>query len=134
MIGYNMRFHPLMIKIKKMVKKGYLGQIYNAKSQWSEYLPDWHPWENHIETYPARKDLGGGCSLTLSHELDTFFWLFGPIKKVFNFKSNKHLNVNVDTISDFMIKFKNNIIGYIHIDFLLRPHERKLQIIGAKKI
>ena len=76
MIGYNMRFHPLMIKIKKMVK-GYLGQIYNAKSQWSEYLPDWHPWENHIETYPARKDLGGGCSLTLSHELDTFFGFLG---------------------------------------------------------
>ena len=85
------------------------------------------------ETYPARKDLGGGCSLTLSHELDTFYWLFGALKKVYNFKSSKYLNIKVDTISDFILKFKNNVIGYIHIDFLLRPHERKLQIIGTKK-
>ncbi len=133
MVGYNMRFHPLMIKIKKIMKNDELGKIYNIKSQWSEYLPDWHPWENYKETYPARKDMGGGCSLTLSHEIDTLYWLCGAVKKFYNIRSYGFLNINVDTVSDFLIHFKNNIVGYIHIDFLQRPHTRKLEITGTKK-
>ena len=59
MIGYNMRFHPLMIKIKKMLKNKELGSVYNFQTEWSEYLPDWHPWENYKLTYAAQKKNGG---------------------------------------------------------------------------
>lgn len=133
MIGYNMRFHPLMIKIKKMLKNKELGSIYNLQTEWSEYLPDWHPWENYKYTYAAQKKMGGGCNLTLSHELDSMYWLFGKIKKVKNFKINKYLRGDVDTSSDFLVKFNNDIIGYSHIDFLGKPHIRKMYISGIKK-
>tara|TARA_B100000767_G_C19764411_1_gene536768 strand:- start:1632 stop:2573 length:942 start_codon:yes stop_codon:yes gene_type:complete len=133
MIGYNMRFHPLMIKIKKLLKNKKLGSVYNVQSEWSEYLPDWHPWENYKYTYPAQRKMGGGCSLTLSHELDSMCWLFGTIRKVKNFKIFKYLGGDVDTSSDFLIEFNNNIIGYSHIDFLGKPHIRKLYISGTKK-
>lgn len=133
MIGYNMRFHPLMIKIKKLLENETLGNVYNIQSEWSEYLPDWHPWENYKYTYAARKNLGGGCSLTLSHELDTLYWLFGKFKNVKNFKTSQYLNINVDTSSDYLIEFKNKAVGYSHIDFLGKPHVRKLHISGTKK-
>lgn len=133
MIGYNMRFHPLMIKIKKMLKNKELGSVYNIQTEWSEYLPDWHPWENYKYTYAAQKKMGGGCNLTLSHELDSMYWLFGKIKKVKNFKINKYLRGDVDTSSDFLVEFNNNIIGYSHIDFLGKPHIRKMYISGTKK-
>ena len=133
MIGYNMRFHPLMKMIKQIVINRELGNIYNVKSEWSEYLPDWHPREDYRKTYAARKEMGGGCSLTLSHELDSLYWLFGGIKKIFNIKTYKHLYVNVDTVSDFLIYFNNNIVGYSHIDFLKKPYERNLEISGTKK-
>ena len=133
MIGYNMRFHPLMIKIKKILENDHLGNVYNIQSEWSEYLPDWHPWENYEDTYAAKKKMGGGCSLTLSHELDSMYWLFGKIKSVKNFKIYKYLKGDVDTSSDFLIHFKNSAIGYSHIDFLGKPHIRKLYIAGTKK-
>lgn len=133
MIGYNMRFHPLMLKMKKFLEKDYLGKVYNVQSEWSEYLPDWHPWEDYRYTYPARKEMGGGCSLTLSHELDSLYWLFGKLKKIHNFKIYKYLKTNVDTSSDFLINFENNVIGYSHIDFLGKPHIRKLFISGTKR-
>lgn len=133
MIGYNMRFHPLMVKIKKFLKKGFLGKVYNFQSEWSEYLPDWHPWEDYKNTYPARKEMGGGCSLTLSHELDSLCWLFGNIKKMYNFKIYDHLDTNVDTCSDFLINFNNKVVGYSHIDFLGKPYTRKLFISGTKR-
>lgn len=133
MVGYNMRFHPLMIKIKKLLVCKNLGDIYNIQSEWSEYYPDWHPWEDYRDTYAVNKKMGGGCSITLSHELDTMYWLFGKINKVRNFKIYKYLKSNVDTSSDFLINFKNNAIGYSHIDFLGKPHIRKLYIAGTKK-
>lgn len=133
MIGYNMRFHPLMKKIKKILENNQIGVVYNIQSEWSEYLPDWHPWENYKDTYAAQKKMGGGCSLTLSHELDSLYWLFGKIKKVENFKIFKHLEGDVDTSSDFLIRFKNSAVGYSHIDFLGKPHVRKLFISGTKK-
>ena len=133
MIGYNMRFHPLMVKIKNLLKNKKLGSVYNVQSEWSEYLPDWHPWENYKYTYAAQKKMGGGCSLTLSHELDSMYWLFGAIKKVKNFKVFKYLGGDVDTSSDFLIEFNSNTIGYSHVDFLGKPHIRKLYISGTKK-
>ena len=51
MVGYNMRFHPLMIKIKKLLVCKNLGDIYNIQSEWSEYYPDWHPWEDYREIH-----------------------------------------------------------------------------------
>jgi|TARA_Y100000294_G_scaffold130027_1_gene121944 predicted dehydrogenase len=133
MIGYNMRFHPLMIKIKKLLENNQLGHVYNIQSEWSEYLPDWHPWENYKDTYAAKKNMGGGCSLTLSHELDSMYWLFGKIKKVKNFKIFKYLDGDIDTSSDFLIEFNNKAVGYSHIDFLGKPHIRKLYISGTRK-
>lgn len=133
MIGYNMRFHPLMIKIKKLLIKNELGKIYNIQSEWSEYLPDWHPWENYKHTYAAKKNMGGGCSLTLSHELDSLYWLFGKVKRLKNFKIFDYLDTDVDTSSDFLIEFNSGAIAYSHIDFLGKPHSRKLFISGIKK-
>ena len=133
MVGYNMRFHPLMIKIKKFLEKNYLGKVYNVQTEWSEYLPDWHPWENYKYTYPVRKEMGGGCSLTLSHDLDSLYWLFGKINKIYNFRIYDHLDANVDTCSDFLIKFHNKVVGYSHIDFLGKPHIRKFFISGTKR-
>ena len=96
-------------------------------------MPDWHPWENYKDTYAAKKNMGGGCSLTLSHELDSMYWLFGKIRKVKNFKIFKYLDVDVDTSSDFLIEFNNKAVGYSHIDFLGKPHIRKLYISGTRK-
>ena len=34
-----------------------------------------------IKSYAANKNLGGGVSLTLSHEIDLMIYLFGKIKR-----------------------------------------------------
>ncbi len=133
MIGYHMRFHPLMIKIKNLLEKKELGKIVNFRTEWSEFLPDWHPWEHYKTSYAAKKSLGGGCSLTLSHQIDSLYWLFGKIKMIYNIKTFGHLGLNVDTASDYLLQFSNNIVGYCHVDYLQKPHKRSLKIIGLKK-
>ncbi len=132
-VGYMMRFHPLIDKIKKLIKKE--NKIFYASTIWGEYLPNWHPNENYKKSYAARKNLGGGVSLTLSHEIDLMIYLFGKIKKIYNFKkfkSDLKLKEDVDVASTYLIRFNYGLDCNIHINYLCNPPVRLLTIFGEK--
>ena len=132
-VGYMMRFHPFIEKIKKLIKKE--NKIFYASTIWGEYLPNWHPNENYKKSYAANKNLGGGVSLTLSHEIDLMIYLFGKIKKIFNlkkFKSDLKLKNNLDVGSTYLIRFDNELDCNIHINYLCNPPVRILKIFGEK--
>lgn len=134
MVGYMMRFHPLILKINSFLKKKYLGQVFYARSSWSEYLPDWHPKENYKFSYAASNRLGGGSTLTLSHEIDLMNFFFGRIKKIHTYKNFKSkLNIEAEYSTNHQVEFKNGIVAQIHLDFMQKPYERKLEIVGDKK-
>ncbi len=132
-VGYMMRFHPFIEKIKKLIKKE--NKIFYASTIWGEYLPNWHPNENYKKSYAANKKLGGGVSLTLSHEIDLMIYLFGKIKKIFNlkrFKSELKLKSDLDVASTYLIRFDNEFDCNIHINYLSNPPVRALKILGEK--
>src|SRR5262249_47206669 len=81
-VAYNPRFHPRVQRMKELVNAEAIGKIVSARAEASEYLPDWHPWEDYRQSYSGRRDLGGGAVLTFSHELDTVCWLLGPPKRL----------------------------------------------------
>ena len=63
--GFQFRFHPGLQKIKTLIKNNEIGEVISARAHWGEYLPSWHPWEDHRKSYSAKKELGGGVILTL---------------------------------------------------------------------
>jgi len=70
MIGYNLRWHPLLIKMKNMVDGGETGRPISAHIEMGENIEDWHPWEDYRQAYAAYKDGGGGAVLCFSHDID----------------------------------------------------------------
>jgi predicted dehydrogenase len=134
MVGYMMRFHPAINKIKYFIKKKYIGKIYYIYSEWGEYLPNWHQNEDYKKSYAAKKN-SGGPALTLSHDLDLLRWFFGPIKNVYqeNIKTS-HLNIKSESCSDFLIKFKFGANALVHLDYLQKRPFRFLKIIGENGI
>ena len=60
-----------------------IGRVVAARIAVGEYLPGWHPYEDYRTSYAARRDLGGGVILTLIHELDYAYWLFGAPRRLF---------------------------------------------------
>ena len=134
MVGYMMRYHPLIIKIKNIIKKRELGNIFYIHSIWSEYLPDWHPGENYKKSYAANYKLGGGSTLTLSHEVDLISWLFGEIKEITTLKSYKSkLNIKSEFSTNHQLKLNKDIVAQIHLDYMQKPPERKMEVVGDKK-
>ena len=133
LMGCNLRFHSCIKKIKLLLEQKIIGEIISVQSECGTYLPDWHPNENYSNSYAARDDLGGGVVLTCIHELDYLYWFFGEIKEVFSITGKfSDLKIKSSDLSAIILKFKNNIIGEVHLDYFQRPEFRSCKIIGTK--
>lgn len=132
-VAFNYRFHPNLIKIKELLNKKQIGRILFARIQAGQYLPDWHPDEDYRKGYSAKRELGGGVVLTLIHEIDYVYWLFGEINSLFAFTDKiSSLEIDVEDIAEILLKTKNNTLLEIHLDYLQRPATRTCDIIGEK--
>ena len=125
-VGYNLRFHPV-IKIlrKKMNKK----KIFSVNLKCSSFLPAWRKFINYKKNYSAKKKMGGGVILDLSHELDYFQFIFGKINiKNVNFvKKSKISNLKIDVEDNVIIQGKQKNIDYFfNINFFSKYNCREI--------
>ena len=133
-VGYCLRYMPSAIKMKEILDQKVLGKIYNVFVNVGQYLPDWRPSKNYQNTVSAKKFLGGGALLELSHEIDYIQWLFGSLKvKYAKLRTSKELNLDVEDLGDIIFESnKENILCNLHLDFLQKKPQRTCSIIGEK--
>jgi predicted dehydrogenase len=127
-IGYNLRFHPVILFLKKIIKKKDVNFI---NLNCSSYLPDWRKNIEYSKSNSASKKRGGGVILELSHELDYINWLFGSIDPIFKFnKKISNLKINTEDILIMFGKIKKNININICMNFFSRCNNREIIIDG----
>ncbi len=132
-MGFQFRFHPGLQKMKELLDAGTIGRPYSFRAEWGEYLPGWHPWEDYRRTYAARKDLGGGVLLTLSHPLDYLRWLFGEPKWIWGINGRiSDLEVETDDIAEIGLQMANGLVGNVHLDYYSQPARNGLEVIGSE--
>lgn len=132
-VANNFRFHPVFRKIKEFIEEDRFGRILFARIQAGQYLPDWHPWEDYRKGYSARRDLGGGVVLTLQHEIDYAYWLFGRFKSIkSHVQKISDMDIDVEDIAAVIVETEKGSIVEIHLDYLQRPAKRTIQIQGIK--
>ncbi|NBL00911.1 MAG: Gfo/Idh/MocA family oxidoreductase [Erysipelotrichia bacterium] len=134
-ITYQFRYNPHIIKLKEIFETSQekYGKPLYVTTEWSEYLPDWHPWEDYKQGYSARKDLGGAVLLTQIHPMNYVNYIFGKIKDVkINKIATQVLDIEVDDIADLLISFENGMSGHVHIDFLQKPRVHTMKILTSK--
>ncbi|MEO2281123.1 Gfo/Idh/MocA family protein [Pseudoalteromonas pernae] len=124
-VGYCLRYMPSAQKMKQLITEGVFGEIYSIHIEVGQYLPDWRPGVDFRNTVSARKDLGGGALLELSHELDYSNWLFGPLTpKHATIRSSKELALEVEDLVDVSLISQTGAHVQIHMDFLQRKPSR----------
>ena len=133
-VGYQMRFHPALRRVRSLLDERAIGQVLAVRVEVGEYLPAAHPYEDYRDSYAARADLGGGVVLSHSHELDYVCWLFGLPRRVFAIGGHlSRLDVDVeDTASILMECVIDGKTVPVHVsqDFVQRPPSRTCQIVG----
>lgn len=133
MVACNLRFHPGLIAVKRLLQEGAIGRVVAARVEAGQYLPDWHPWEDYREGYSARRALGGGVILDAIHEIDYIRWLLGEVESVACFAGKlSHLAIETEDTAAILLRFVGGTIGQIHVDYLQRAYSRTCQLIGEE--
>jgi CMP-N,N'-diacetyllegionaminic acid synthase len=127
-VGYNLRFHPLLNKIRELCQGR---RLWNIHVICGSYLPDWRPGRDYRATSSARKDSGGGVLLDLSHELDYVQWLVGSME-VDHAASEKVSDLEIDSDDLLLLSGKTRDDTYVHIslNYFTRNPLRQILIDG----
>ncbi len=133
LVGFQFRYHPGIQKIVELLSTEAVGRPISFRAHWGEYLPDWHPWEDYRKGYSARKDLGGGVVLTLTHALDYARMIFGEVNEISAMTGKLgDLELNVEDTAEIMLRFESGIIGSVHLNYNQRPAKHTLEIVCTK--
>lgn len=133
LVGCNMRFHPGIVKTKRLLESNTIGKVVCARVQAGQYLPDWHPWEDYRQGYSARESLGGGVILDGIHEIDYITWFLGEVSQVFCFSGKlSSLEIDTEDTAEILLQFRSGAIAEVHLDYIQRFYGRSCQIIGEE--
>lgn len=133
MVGYNFRFYAPLQIMRQALATGAIGRVLFIRAEVGQYLPDWRPTQDYRLTVSARKELGGGVLLELSHELDYVTWLNGDVKTVSaQVDLFGDLDIDVEDTAEIILRFRNGALGSIHLDMLQRSASRTCCIVGTE--
>ena len=132
-VGYQLRYHKFLNKIKKIIDTETLGKIKKVEICNQHYLPNHHKYEDYRKGYAAKKKLGGGVLLCFIHEIDYANFLFNIPKSVKCF-SRKKSNLEIDVEDYAKIKCNHHLKNHnfdveINLDFIKKIEKRKCNII-----
>jgi predicted dehydrogenase len=134
-VGCQLRFHPLLQRLHGLVRGGTIGRVVAARLAVGEFLPGWHPYEDYRTSYAARRDLGGGVILTLIHDLDYAYWLFGAPRRVFALGGRLgDLELDVEDTASILMDCGSDhpLPVHVQMDFLQPPPGRTCEILGSR--
>jgi predicted dehydrogenase len=133
-VGHQLRFHPLLLKLKQLLSEERIGRVIAVRAEFGEYLPNWHPYEDYRQSYAARRELGGGVILSQIHDFDYLIWLFGlPHQLLCVGGKLSDLEIDVeDTASTLMsCRYQGRTIPiHLHQDLCRKVSRRSCQVIG----
>ena len=131
-IGFMLRYHPAVKKIKSILEKKLIGDIYSARFEFGSWLPYWHPWEDYKKSYASQKLFGGGVINTICHELDLIQFFFDLPKNVISSKKNYGiLEIDVEEICECILEYPDKLVS-LHLDYLQKDYDRNIKILGSK--
>lgn len=135
-VGYNLRFLPSLREFQTRIAKGAIGRVLSVRCEIGQYLPSWRPDSDYRETVSAKKQLGGGVLLELSHELDYLRWVFGEIAWVNACLSQQSsLEIDVEDTAHLILGFTPKgsptaLVAILTMDFIRHDTTRICTAIG----
>jgi predicted dehydrogenase len=131
-VGYNLRFHPAMRAIEAAVRGGRLGALLAVRAEVGSHLPLWHDELDYRVGSAARKELGGGALLTLSHELDLVLWIGGPAALAAGARARvSDLELDVEDVAEVVLRHESGALSSVHVDLIDRAYNRQSRWIGS---
>lgn len=125
-VAYNLRFHPLIQKLKKLLHGE---EVISVNVYAGQYLPTWRPNTDYSKGYSASSEQGGGVLRDLSHELDYLTLLFGEWTEL-SAKKTKISNLKIQSEDYVHISYKTNQNVHIalELNYLDKINQRYVNV------
>jgi predicted dehydrogenase len=132
MVGFQLRYSPVVQKLKEIIEDGSLGKVLSCRAEVCEYMPGFHPYEDYRGLYCSKRNLGGGVVMTQIHELDLLIHLFGMPDSVYAIGGHlSELEIDVEDSVDILMRNKDMALS-LRMDYLQKPRRRSGIIYGDK--
>lgn len=136
--GYNLRFLPSLQRFRELLNEHVIGRVLSVRCEIGQYLPSWRPDADYRQGVSARRELGGGALLELSHEIDYLRWTFGEVAWVkATLSRQSSLEIDVEDTAHLALGFApvadgRQLIGTVNLDFIRHDTTRLCTAIGEK--
>lgn len=132
-VAYNLRFLSSFGRMRTLLSEQVVGRIHSIHIDLGQYLPDWRPQSDYRRNVSAKRALGGGVLLELSHEFDYLTHLFGRFDRVYCVTGNSgELEIDVEDSADLLLTRADGVLAQLHMDFLQRKATRRCKVIGQR--
>ena len=118
-VGHVERFNPAIIALKTQLELGTLGKVYQIHVR-------------RIGPFPTRiKDVGVVIDLA-THDLDIMHYLTGSRVTRLHAEVGQRLHTAHEDLLSAVLRFQNDIIGVLDINWLTPTKVRELSVIGER--
>ena len=132
-VSFQRRFHPITIKLKKLISGKKVNKINSIRVTVSSYVPNWHKYENFLNLYACKKKLGGGVIKTECHEIDMICWLFGLPKSIkYNYDKRSNYKIDVEDSAELIFKYDHFSVQF-SLYFMQKKQMRAIEIFSENK-
>jgi predicted dehydrogenase len=134
--GYNLRFLLSLQRFRDLLNENVVGKVLSVRCEIGQYLPSWRPDADYRLGVSARRELGGGALLELSHEIDYMRWIFGEVDWVkATLRRQSTLEIDVEDTAHLIVGFVSDAYGYqligsVNLDFIRHDTTRFCTAIG----
>jgi predicted dehydrogenase len=135
--GYNLRFLPSLQRFRDLLNENTIGRVISVRCEIGQYLPSWRPDTDYRLGVSARRELGGGALLELSHELDYLRWIFGDVEWVkATLSRQSSLEIDVEDTAHLIMGFvpgdgDHRLIATLSLDLVRHDTTRLCTAIGS---
>lgn len=130
-VAYNLRFLSTLQCFRREINSNRIGRVLSVRAETGQYLPSWRPDKDYRNTVSAKRSLGGGALLELSHEIDMLRWVFGEIEWVSSWHGKlSALDIDVEDCALVNVGFSCGAKGHVCIDFVRHDTTRRCDAIG----
>lgn len=119
MVGHLLLYHPAIVELKKLIKKGELGEvryIYSNRLNFGKFRRE----ENVLWSFAP-------------HDISLVIDILGMPQEVLAV-GKSYLRLNIPDVTLSVLKFRNNQAAHIFVSWLNPFKEQKLSVIGSKKM
>ncbi|MCS7214646.1 MAG: Gfo/Idh/MocA family oxidoreductase [Thermodesulfovibrio sp.] len=123
-VGYVLRYHPVIKRIREILSET---SVLAVSVYCGSYLPEWRPDRDYRQTYSAKKSMGGGVVLDLSHEIDYIQFLFGKISEIKSYSAKiSDLDIDSEDYSSTIGKTEKGVYFSMTLDYISKIPIRKI--------